>query len=69
MELQFQIKFGWLEKNPFEMFKLRMQKAECGYLTPTELFEIENKEIDIPRIRFARDLFIFQSYKKKYLNK
>jgi site-specific recombinase XerD len=56
------VKLGWLEKNPFEMFQLRMQKVERGYLDKEELLEIENKQIDIPRIRFVRDLFVFSCY-------
>ncbi|MRX46969.1 site-specific integrase [Pedobacter puniceum] len=56
------VKLGWLEKNPFEMFQLKMQKVERGYLDKAELLEIENKHIDIPRIRFARDLFVFSCY-------
>lgn len=56
------VKLGWMERNPFEMFKLKMQKVERGYLTKKELFAIENKEIVISRIQFARDLFVFSCY-------
>lgn len=27
------VKLGWLEKNPFELYKLKMQKVERGFLT------------------------------------
>ncbi|HXH99321.1 MAG TPA: site-specific integrase [Sphingobacteriaceae bacterium] len=55
-------KLGWIEKNPFELFKLKMQKVERGYLTAEELTSIEQKEFDIQRIQYAKDLFVFSCY-------
>lgn len=26
------VKLGWIDKNPFELFKLKLQKVERGYL-------------------------------------
>ncbi|HTN19788.1 MAG TPA: site-specific integrase [Pelobium sp.] len=56
------VKMEWLDKDPFAMFKLKMNKVERGFLTREELFAIENKEIKIPRVRFARDVFVFSCY-------
>lgn len=56
------VKLGWIEKNPFELFKLKMQKVERGYLTPEELKSIEDKKFSIQRIQYAKDLFVFSCY-------
>ena len=56
------VKLGWMEKNPFELFKLKMQKVERGFLTNEELCAIEGKEFSILRIQYAKDLFVFSCY-------
>jgi site-specific recombinase XerD len=56
------VKMEWLDKDPFVMFKLKFNKVERGFLTKEELFAIEDKEINIPRIQFARDVFVFSCY-------
>lgn len=56
------VKMEWLDKDPFVMFKLKFNKVERGFLTREELFAIEDKEINIPRIQFARDVFVFSCY-------
>ncbi|WP_237739822.1 site-specific integrase [Pedobacter arcticus] len=56
------VKMEWLDKDPFVMFKLKFNKVERGFLTKEELFAIEDKEIKIPRIQFARDVFVFSCY-------
>lgn len=56
------VKMEWLDKDPFAMFKLKMNKVERGFLTKEELFEIEDKQINIPRVQFARDVFVFSCY-------
>lgn len=52
------VKLGWIEKNPFELFKLKMQKVERGYLTNEELISIEEKTFSLQRIQF----FVFSCY-------
>lgn len=37
-------KLGWLDKNPFEFFKLKLQKVERGFLSDEELADLEGKE-------------------------
>lgn len=56
------VKLGWIEKNPFELFKLKMQKVERGYLTNEELISIEEKSFSLQRIQCAKDLFVFSCY-------
>lgn len=56
------VKMEWLDKDPFAMFKLKMNKVERGFLTKEELFAIEDKHIKIPRVQFARDIFVFSCY-------
>ena len=56
------VKLGWIEKNPFELFKLKMQKVERGYLTNEELISIEEKSFSLQRIQYAKDLFVFSCY-------
>lgn len=56
------VKMEWLEKDPFVMFKLKFNKFERGFLTNDELQAIEMKEINIARIQFARDVFVFSCY-------
>ncbi len=56
------VKLGWIDKNPFELFKLKMQKVERGYLTNEELISIEEKTFSLQRIQYAKDLFVFSCY-------
>jgi len=56
------VKLGWLDKNPFELYKLKMQKVERGFLTSEELTKIEEKDFSVQRIQYAKDLFVFSCY-------
>ena len=56
------VKLGWLNKNPFELFQLKMHKVEIGFLTSEELQKIEKKVLTLPRVEYVRDLFIFSYY-------
>lgn len=56
------VKLGWVDKNPFEFFKLKLQKVERGFLSSDELALIENKEFSLQRIQYAKDLFVFSCY-------
>lgn len=55
-------KLGWINKNPFEFFKLRLQKVERGFLSEDELTSIERKDFSLQRIQYAKDLFVFSCY-------
>lgn len=56
------VKLGWLDKDPFELFKLKMHKVERGFLTSEELSKIEKKDFSVERIQYVKDLFVFACY-------
>lgn len=53
---------GWLEKDPFYNFKLKLQARDREFLTKEELIRIMEKEFSIPRIEHVRDAFLFSCY-------
>ncbi|MFN3557626.1 MAG: site-specific integrase [Bacteroidales bacterium] len=53
---------GYLEKFPFENYKIRMPKKKIEYLTQDELNRIESKRITVERLEFIRDIFVFACY-------
>ncbi|MEB2785368.1 site-specific integrase [Algoriphagus persicinus] len=56
------LRMEWMVKDPFSKFSLRYQKVERICLTPSELQRIEEKQLDIDRLKYIRDLFIFSCY-------
>jgi site-specific recombinase XerD len=52
----------WIEKDPFVKFKPHLERRERGFLTPEELEGLELVELEIPRLKKVRDLFIFSCY-------
>lgn len=53
---------GYLDKYPFENFKIRQPKKKIEYLTQDEIDRIENKEFKVERLGIMRDIFIFCCY-------
>lgn len=53
---------GYLEKYPFEHYKIRMPKKKIEYLTQEEIERIENKEFKVERLDSIRDIFVFCIY-------
>lgn len=53
---------GYLDKYPFENYKIRQPKKRIEYLTQEEIDRIENKEFKIERLGVMRDIFIFCCY-------
>jgi integrase len=53
---------GYLDKYPFENYKIRQPKKKIEYLTQDEIDRIENKEFKIERLGVMRDIFIFCCY-------
>jgi integrase len=53
---------GYLDKYPFENYKIRMPKKKIEYLTQEEINRIEQKEFSVPRLNTIRDIFIFCCY-------
>ena len=53
---------GWVEKDPFYNFKLKLQNIDREFLTKEEIIQIMEKEFSIPRIEHVRDVFLFSCY-------
>ena len=52
----------WLDRNPFQRFKVKMDKHEREYLTQHELQRILEFTTDIERLEIVKDLFAFSCY-------
>jgi integrase len=52
----------WIDRDPFIKFKSHLIHKERGFLTTDELEKIENVQLEIPRLKKVRDLFIFSCY-------
>ncbi len=53
---------GWLQHDPFANYKIRLNKVDRGYLTKEELECIVSKKIDIKRLEYVRDIFVFSCF-------
>ena len=53
---------GWIEKDPFYNFKMKVQIIDREFLTREEIIKIMEKEFLIPRIEHVRDVFLFSCY-------
>ncbi|QGY47755.1 site-specific integrase [Maribellus comscasis] len=56
------VKMEWINKNPFASYRLKFKKVNRECLTGEELHKLENKNIEIQRLRYVRDLFVFSCY-------
>ncbi|MBK0369800.1 site-specific integrase [Flavobacterium agrisoli] len=53
---------GFLEKDPFLMYKVKRVKKEVVYVTPEELFKLENFKFSQLRLKQVKDMFVFCCY-------
>ncbi len=53
---------GWVEKDPFYNFKLKIQQIDREFLNKDEIIKIMEKDFFIPRIQHVRDVFLFSCY-------
>lgn len=53
---------GWMEKDPFYNFKLKIQQIDREFLNKDEIIKIMEKDFFIPRIQHVRDVFLFSCY-------
>ncbi|MGJ5642898.1 tyrosine-type recombinase/integrase [Formosa sp. S-31] len=53
---------GYLDKDPFILYKPRKVIKEVVFLSPAELKQIELAEFSQPRLNFVRQLFVFSCY-------
>lgn len=56
------VRMEWIDRNPFEKYKLKFTHVERGYLTTHELDIVENKKLRIERLKYIRDIFVFSCY-------
>jgi integrase len=60
--LNLAISMDYLEKNPYSKFMVSQDKTHREILTMEELRRIEEKSIQIERLRVVRDIFVFACY-------
>lgn len=53
---------GYIEKDPFMMYKVTRTKKEIVFLTEEELLRLENHTFVQPRLNIIKDLFVFCCY-------
>ncbi len=53
---------GYLESDPFMLFKSKRVNKEVVFLSPEELSELEKHEFTQPRLKLVKDLFVFCCY-------
>ncbi|MDC0009068.1 site-specific integrase [Winogradskyella sp.] len=53
---------GFLDKDPFMLYKARITKKEIVFLSPEELEVLEIYSFSQPRLNFVKDLFVFSCY-------
>lgn len=53
---------GYLQKYPFDDYKIKLPKKEVQFLTIEEINKIENQHFEIERLEIVKDLFIFSCY-------
>jgi integrase len=53
---------GWLEKDPFMNYKVKIRDTNRTYLTEEELNRIVEKKLSIERLSLVRDIFLFSCY-------
>src|SRR5690606_33395361 len=53
---------GWMIKDPFLHYKIKLKEVERNVLTQEELQTIMDKRIAVERLALVRDIFIFSCY-------
>jgi site-specific recombinase XerD len=56
------VKNDWLRKDPFDRFTVKLKPVNRGFLTEEELFQLENLNLEVPRLEQVRDIFVFSCY-------
>ena len=56
------VQYGWIDKNPFDQFKMGYKVHHRIYLSREELGLIEAKQFKLGRLAIVKDLFLFQCY-------
>jgi integrase/recombinase XerD len=50
---------GYIEKYPFENYKIKLPKKKIEYLTQAELDRIDQCDFKVERLNIIRDIFVF----------
>lgn len=53
---------GWLERDPFERYKVKHVDPKVPHLSAGELMQLSEKQIDIARLAVIKDIFLFSCY-------
>jgi integrase len=53
---------GYIEKYPFENYKIKLPKKKIQYLTQLELDRIDQCDFKVERLNIIRDIFVFACY-------
>jgi len=53
---------GWIFKDPFSNYKIRLKRVDRGYLTDSEIQQIIEKKFVSSRLEQVRDVFIFSCF-------
>jgi len=53
---------GYLDRDPFMLYKFKTVRTEVVFLSPEELEKFEQHEFAQPRLRLVKDLFVFSCY-------
>jgi integrase len=53
---------GYLDKYPFENYKIKLQKKKIQYLTQEEINRIDQTNFKVERLNIIRDIFVFCIY-------
>jgi site-specific recombinase XerD len=57
--IRFAVDQEWLQKNPIQRYKGKLDKVEKEFLTFEELKKIQNKNFESERVSEVRDVFVF----------
>ncbi len=53
---------GYIEKYPFENYKIKLPKKKIQYLTQEEIDRIDQTNFKVERLNVIRDIFVFCIY-------
>ena len=53
---------GWLDHDPFANYKMKLKKADRGFLSDSELEALMSKEFGVERLEEIRDCFVFSCF-------
>jgi integrase len=56
------VKNGWLEKDPFLKYRVKLKETKRVFLTIEELLKLQEKELPVKRLEQVRDVFVFCCY-------